>query len=110
MANYIVEIGDEKGNSFRISISATWVGMATGSWRTLDKGYIRYNSGATEYIKSTGTITDKHILLYSNDNTWGIRLNDFMGTWSAYDEGTGIIVQPWVLDFSYGRISWALVE
>lgn len=111
MANYIIEIGDEKGNSFKISVSiSTFDGRSSGSWRTIDKGYIRYNSGAAEKQGSPGEIAVRHLLLFSNDNTWGIRLNDFQGWLGANDEGTGIIAQPWVLSFPAGRISWALVE
>lgn len=112
MANYIVEIGDEKGTSFKISVSMSMLNSwaATGSWRTIDKGYIRYNSGAAQRQQSPGELTVRHYLLYSSDNTWGIRLNDFESIWGANDEGTGIIVQAWVLSFPVGRISWALVE
>ena len=111
MANYIVEIGDEKGNSFKISVSMSMLNSwaSTGSWRTIDKGYIRHNSGVAERESSPGELTVKHFLLYSSDNTWGIRLNDFEGFWGANDEGTGFIHQPWVLSFEPGRISWALV-
>ena len=111
MANYTVEIGDEEGNSFRISVSAitTFGARFDGSWRTIDKGYIRYNSGVAWKEKSNGDLTVMHLLLIGNDNTWGISLNDFNDIWGANDEGTGIILQPWVLNFTSGRISWALV-
>lgn len=109
MANYVVEIGDGDGKSFKISLSVPFLAYMNGSWRTLDKGYIRYNSGATQVENSTGTLSSQHLYLYQSDNTWGIRLNDFRDISGANDEGTGIIVHPWVLNFSYGRISWALV-
>ena len=113
MANYIVEIGDEKGNSFKISVSVvtTFSGpLTSGSWRTIDKGYIRYNSGAVQKVTSNGDVFVEHLLLYRSDNTWGIRLNDFNDLWGANDQGNGAILQPWVLSFEPGRISWALVE
>lgn len=112
MGNYIVEIGDEKGDSFKISVSMSMLNSwaTTGSWRTIEKGYIRYNSGAVQRQKSNGELTVRHFLLYNSDNAWGIRLNDFEGFWGANDQGTGLILQPWVLIFPPGRISWALVE
>jgi hypothetical protein len=111
MATYIVEIGDEKGGSFKISVSiSTLDGRSGGSWRAIDKGYIRYNSGAAEKQDSPGELAVRHLLLFSSDNTWGSRLNDFQDCWGANDEGTGIILQPWVLGSPPGRISWALVE
>jgi hypothetical protein len=111
MATYIIEIGDEKGGSFKTSVSiSTLDGASGGSWRTIDKGHIRYNSGAVEKQNSPGELAVRHLLFYSNDNTWGIRLNDFQDLWGANDEGTGLILQPWVLSFPPGRISWALVE
>lgn len=112
MANYITEIGDEKGNSFKISVSTvtTFGANFGGSWRTIDKGCIRYNSGAVNKETSHGELSVFHILLFDSNNTWGIRLNDFHDLWGANDEGTGTILQPWVLDFQPGRISWALVE
>jgi hypothetical protein len=72
MATYIVEIGDEKGNSFKISLSIGWAGNSSGSWRSIDKGRIRYNSGATEKAMSPGELTVRHLLLFSSDNTWGL--------------------------------------
>jgi hypothetical protein len=111
MANYTVEIGDEKGNSFKISVSTitTFGKFSTGSWRTIDKGYIRYNSGTVGKKISNGEFCVEHLLLCTNDNTYGIQLNDFENIWGANDEGTGFIKQSWVLSFEPGRISWALV-
>jgi hypothetical protein len=111
MLDYMVETGDDKGNSFKILVSiSTFDGRSSGSWRAIDKGYIRFNSGIAAKQDSPGELAVRHLLLYSSDNTWGIRLNDFQGWLGANDQGTGLILQPWVLNFTAGRISWALVE
>ena len=113
MADYIVEIGDEKGKSFKISVSVTttFAGVnSQGSWRTIDKGFICFNSGVTKVDDSKGTLTTNHLVLFNSKNEAGIRLNDFHDWLGANDTGTGLIAQPWVLDFTYGRISWALVK
>ncbi len=108
MASHIIDIGDEKGNSFEMCLEVSYWYYPTGSWRTLDKGYIRFNSGWTKKTKSEGTLVGTHLLLFSSANTWGIRLNDFSDAGGANDQGSGIILQPWVLSFESGRISWAL--
>jgi hypothetical protein len=107
----IVEIGDEGGKSLKVwlSAAATDIPVQTQSWRTIDKGFIRFNNGTAEYVKSNGTLYTYHLQLVSGEQTWGIRLNDFKGFWSVNDSGTGFIHQQWVTGLKPGRISWVVV-
>lgn len=109
MANCIVEIGDESGNSFKVSVLTGFDASAPGSWRAIDKGFICVNSGQTVFDHSNGTLTTKHIQFLGGDNCWGLRLNDFEDIFSVNKQGTGVVLQPWVLKLKSGRISWTVV-
>ena len=109
--NCIVEIGDESGNSFKVSVSTAFMGRNRGNWRTIDKGFIRFNSGQTQVEHSNGTTSTRHVYLLSGENSeWGLRLNDFENMINVNDEGTGFVEQGWVTGLKPGRISWTLVS
>jgi hypothetical protein len=112
MANYVVEIGDDEGHSFKVSVDlvTTLTGNSTGSWRSLDKGFIRYNSGAAKnQTADGGGLSDRDVVLLNRDGTWGVRFNFFHDWVGANDQGNGTILQPWILNFKAGPISWVLV-
>ena len=112
MSKYKVEIGNEHGQSFRISLVLPFNRLAIGSWRTNNKGFICHNSGPTESGKSDGTITGVHLTLFQSNRPltyYGIRLNDFEDLWGVNDQGTGRIAQSWVLQFKWDVITWSLV-
>ncbi len=113
MADYVIQIGDENGVSFKVvvTITTTLAGFSgNGTWRSKDKGYISHTSGEVKRQKSSGTQTTKHIYLYSPEGKWGIRLNDFHDWLGANDQGSGVLEQTWALAITPGRISWALVK
>lgn len=113
MADYIVEIGDGNGVSFKIAITKTtsFSGLSgNGSWRTKDKGFITYNSGEAVARPSKGTMTTHNLLLFNKEGKWGIKLNNFHDWIGANDEGIGELVQNWAVGIAAGRISWALVK
>lgn len=108
--SYIVEIGNSSGQSFKIKFDLGFWGSSEGTWLTLDKGQIRYNSGWNRKINSHGTLTTMHVLLFNSENMWGIRLNDFTDYAGANDQGNGILLQPWSLVFKPDVISWILID
>lgn len=114
MGRHIVEISDSDGNSFKLSINIGYTGVNTvGSWRSLDKGWIRYNSGLSKKKQTAGTITGADLRLYGTEGIaagWGIILYEWDDIGGTNDEGTGSIAQRWVLGAKPGKISWALVE
>ncbi len=71
--NYIVEIGDESGNSFKVSVSTPFSGKGRGNWRTIDKGLIRFNGGQTQVEHSNGTTSGRHVYFLDGDDTWGAK-------------------------------------
>lgn len=102
------EIGDGEGNSFKILVEMPFHRWTKGSWRTLDKGYIRYNSGETQPSKGFGG-NDDDLFLLSKNGYWGLRLDDVQDFWGLNDQGKGELIEPWVLIMKPGTISWSLV-
>src|SRR5436305_904920 len=80
-----------------------------GSWRVLDKGFLRFNSGraVTRYSKD---VTTRDVILMNMDGTWGMKLFDYEDVIGVNSEGTGTVAQPWVLQAKDGRFSWALTD
>jgi hypothetical protein len=114
MGKHTVEIGDDKGNSFKITVDISYSGVSTqGSWRSLDKGSIRYNSGVSKKNMTPGTLTGADLYLYGLgglDAGWGLKLNEWDDIGGVNDQGTGTLQQAWVLGASAGKISWALAD
>ena len=105
---HTVEIADSKGKTMQLTVSVETVGWG-GSWRALDKGCIRHNSGAISQTKTSG-LTESAINLLQADNTWGVRLLgfvSFLGT--VNDQGTGTLVQAWAVSLEPGDIEWSIV-
>jgi hypothetical protein len=113
MPRHTVEISDESGNSCRIliDIGMNLVTSGKGTWRTLDKGAIRYNSGPAKCIPGTYVGDDFDLQLYASAQSgWGMRLNDYTGSLVTNDDGMGYLVQPWCLTMKPYRISWVLAD
>ena len=106
----LVEIGDSAGKSFRMYVEVTMMGSGTGWWQALDKGYIRFNSGYNRQEESIGTLCTTHAVLFSEEGTWGIRLNDFKGFWGPNKEGNGLLLSPWAITIKPDVISWILID
>ena len=109
MSTHTVEIGDGNGKSFKISVAMDFRYRNGGTWRTLDKGFIRFNSGQVESVDVTGWGGTVHIRLVSSEGSWGIQLDNYQDFWGVNDDGTGSVSQAWVLGLAPGRISWVIV-
>ncbi len=122
---YVVEIGDAKGKSFKILIeaeSSNVIGGRSGYWRTLDKGFIRYNSGSWyEGVTFSDGPPRSTITLEGEPRPQGEKSNPILelryfliaaGRWGddTHKGGTGYIDQKAVLTIESGDISWSLVE
>lgn len=112
MANYLIEIGDSGGNTLYVALSvpAKSLLMPTGNagyWRALDKGLIKPTDGALWWEEAKGTATGKHINLLSK-GFWGIKLFDFKDFFGVNSDGSGVVIQPWVIQFVPGRITWSI--
>ncbi|HUS06422.1 MAG TPA: hypothetical protein VMZ52_09010 [Bryobacteraceae bacterium] len=123
MPRHIVEISDEVGTSFRLLVDIGRVGLGAasstrGTWRAVDKGAIRYNSGTAKYFSSTqmggGTDVDQdyYLALYSSPQAvgWGIMLNEYAGRVLVNDDGMGRLAQQYCITLKPGRISWVLAD
>lgn len=140
MRNHTVEIGDRKGNSFKLRIATpqNWEAVREiytgdtdkysyrmtesktgksdygrimgGNWRSIDKGFIRFNSGNVLKANSGTTATTRDLYLLNLDATWGMKLFNYEHYWGVNDSGTGFVIQSWVLNLAEGRFSWSLID
>lgn len=111
MFKCLVEINNTANQSFRINLVVPFDNYDKGSWKISEEGYIRFPSGWSERQKSSGTLATWHIKLCSKEeNTWGIRLNDFMDFWGPNKDGDGLLLEPWRLSFTSGLINWKLIS
>lgn len=106
MAEYIVEIGDEKGKSFKILIDNS------GFWRTLDKGFICCNSGNCRADKLNSMNVFLYLATPLLDDKAMFRLTYFPYAWqfNSRTAGNGWIDQECVLALDPGEISWVIIE
>jgi hypothetical protein len=88
-----------------------WDRQVPGNWRTLDQGFLRYGGGklVNRDDRSRGVDT-RDVFLLTMDGTWGMQLFEYEDTLGVNDEGTGSVIQPWVVGFTPGKISWVLVD
>ena len=110
MGTYNVEIGDGTGKSFKLKIETVFATKVhDGHWRSIDKGFIRFNSGKAIEV-SDHWYEDSDLKLLDKNDQWGIYLNKFTGRLWANDHGVGKLVQPWVLKAKPGKISWVILD
>lgn len=105
---HTVEIADSDGETMQLSVSVETIGWG-GSWRAIDKGYVRHNSGAVNQYKNKRwtLIFNAEILA---DGACGIRLYEFIGSSGIVnDQGTGTLHQAWAVGLKPGPIEWSLV-
>lgn len=125
MRNHTVEIADKTGQVFRLRISTPsngtkiWGGFTgtdpnpLGSWRSLDKGFIRHQHGKIYFRRTYNsedlTTQDLH-LSDSNEKHRGIEFFEYEDWTGVNSVGTGIVYQPWVLSLVVGKFSWAIID
>lgn len=86
-----------------------------GSWRTLDKGFICFNSG---FIDNYGGHYNHNLELWSVfGNMWKqmdnrIILKNWGTLWQIFpnEAGSGDVPQEIVLALDPGRVSWVIIE
>lgn len=132
MRNEELTILDKIGNKFTMKVSTPGLGtkvwrgftqdmgaeQVTGSWRTYDHGFIRFNFGKTRSrFSNNGDRTTRDLLVagptgtegirtYDRSDKFGIQLFEYEDVFGVNDEGEGFIIQPWVVTMLPGRIQW----
>jgi hypothetical protein len=133
MRDINLRIQDKSGNTFKLYVSTPgagtkiWRGITedmtaeqvTGSWRSLNKGFLRYNFGKTRSrFSHNGDRTTKDLLVlgptgtegietYDRWDKFGIQLFEYEDVFGVNDEGEGFVIQPWVVTLEPGRIQWS---
>ncbi len=119
MRNHTVKIGDKSGRSFKMEVStpSTWsrlkLNAYDGNWRTIDKGFIKINSGDARRYHSGEDATTANLYLRepeADEAEYGIILYKYDDWSGTNDEGIGFIKQNWVLGIEPGHVTWALVD
>lgn len=84
--------------------------LPMGLWRTVDKGFIRYNNGKI-LVKNAGKdLTTHEIYMVNLTGEWGINLWDYEDATGVNDAGQGSVVQPWAISIGVGGVSWTLLD
>jgi hypothetical protein len=133
MRNVFLKIMDKSGNTFTLDVSTpgagtkVWHGLTVaitdpapviGSWKAMEKGFLRYNFGKTRSrLSHNGDRTTRDLLILSvngvginayddKSEQFGIQLFEYEDWSGVNDEGEGFIIQPWVVSLTPGRIRW----
>jgi len=98
---------DDDGRMGHIRISRT----IPGYWRVVDKGHIRYNSGrAINRNPKDADLTVRDLILTNLDGTWGMQFWRYRDYYGVNSEGTGAVIQPWVIGMQPGKFSWIVID
>jgi hypothetical protein len=123
MGKYIVAITSDDDEPQNILVSIPVIGQNT--WRTLNTGVWRYNSGACYILNRTDTAgllepsartinPHKHLVLCNTpfvSAAAGVQLYDFKGWTMINDAGVGILANNWSLSSVVKYLfHWQLVE
>ena len=85
--------------------------------QSLDKGWLRYNSGQAVLVDKTPLPTQgsglegfrRHEHLYICTYQWGGVLFDFMGWTDANDAGRGFLRNEWAVYADSGPLGWSVI-
>jgi hypothetical protein len=106
-----------------LTLGGWFGGELSGDWKTLDEGFIRYRSGTTRSrFSEKGDLTTSDLVLlapeggtgiqtYDRKDLFGIQLFEYESLALLEErEGEGIVVQPWAINVTPGRIKWTVVD
>ena len=95
MSKHTIEISDKSGNVVAIGYGDNSI----GNWRSLNKGFIRFNKGQYENagadngrdVYSEPTV--RHLLFYENSQSqsFGLRLDDYADWLGVNDQSIGYL-------------------
>jgi hypothetical protein len=110
---YVVELNDDDGKSFQVEMHLPWAETLTNpgnsSWKTLDKGFIKYHSGGCS-SQNDPWFKPVNIRLVTN-GLYGVEFFGFFdGLGIVNSSGKGEAQQNWAVGFKPGGFGWALVS
>ncbi len=113
--DYTVELSDVDGNACKVALSLPLlkdiIDETNSTWRTLDKGAIKFNSGGCLAVKFEKTSFSRLKLRLLVGEFYIITLFKFTDRLALVNSsGDGEIVQTACLNFKPGKITWALLE
>jgi hypothetical protein len=99
---------------------SNWFDWAlSGDWKTVGEGFIRYRVGKTRSRPSgNGDLTTRDLLIlgaegiktYDGQDLFGMQLFEYEDLLGTNSSGEGLVIQPWVIALTSGRISWKLLH
>ena len=120
MSKHTIEISDGDNKSFKVVLSIGYIGNSIGNWRTLDKGFIRFNNGRAEFQNAAqaqglvpmAEMTVRNVLFFEDSQSpnYGLRLNDYIDVFGVNNQGMGYLWQAWTISSKPARISWVLAD
>ncbi|CAN5251371.1 hypothetical protein BH10ACI1_BH10ACI1_24660 [soil metagenome] len=110
---YVVELNDDDGNHFQIEMHLPWLSLTTdegnSTWKTLDKGFIKYHSGGCHAVKlSYVGATSMQLVIKGGSGIQFFGLFDAMGLINS--SGKGMAEQTWAVSFKSGEFGWTLIS
>jgi hypothetical protein len=94
-------------------------GSLSGEWTAMDEGFIRIRSGKTKTrFSDNGDLTTMDLLIlgpegiktYDSNDLFGMQLFEYRNFFLYNSSGEGVVVQPWVIGLTPGRISWKVIR
>lgn len=112
--DYTVELSDVDGNACKVALSIPFFNVYTdktnSTWRTLDKGAIKFHSGGCQAWATKARLSSLNLALLVGESSI-INLFEFTDSLRFVNSsGNGEIVQAGCLSFKPGKITWALLE
>ena len=93
--------------------------VGLGEWETIDKGFIRFQSGSVRSrLSHNGDRTTRDLIMlgesgvkvYDGKGFFGMQLFEYEDIFGVNRQGEGFVIQPWVINLEPGRIGWKVLD
>ena len=113
-STYIIKIEDTNGRQCKIEMTIPFmpkIGPHRGSWRSLDKGFLRYDSGGTHFVPANERGNEGDLYFFLEDYPpFGMQFEKMHNFWGVNDMGAGKLPRDWVLCAEPGWVKWVVIK